>query len=82
MFIICAISRTIGNWARRSSGIDGRPALYSGWASKRNCGRPTSKLSMAKSGFRSCMPRSTICRKPKTAFTSVPSDMVSGGNAK
>jgi hypothetical protein len=82
MFIIAAISRTIGNWARRSSGIEGRPALYSGYASNRNCGLPTSKLSIAKSGFRSCMPRSTICRNPKTAFTRVPSDMVSGGSAK
>ncbi len=60
----------------------GRPALYSGYASKRNCGLPTSKLTIAKSGFTSCMPRSTIWRKPNTAFTSVPSDIVSGGSAK
>ena len=47
MPIIAVISRTIGNCPRRSSGMLGRPALYSGKASNRNCGFPTSKLTIA-----------------------------------
>ena len=47
MFIIVAISRTIGNCERRSSGMLGRPFLYSGYASKRNWGLPTSNETIA-----------------------------------
>ncbi len=47
MFIIEAISRTIGNCDRRSSGMLGRPFLYSGYASKRNFGFPTSNDTIA-----------------------------------
>jgi hypothetical protein len=74
---ICSIGST---WARRSSGIGGRCALYSGYISSRKVGPDASITNAAQSGFSLSVCRSMFTT-PNSAPVGSPSALLSGGSA-
>src|SRR5207302_11083186 len=68
-------------WARRSSGMARRPALYSTYSWERNVGLPRSNAAIAYSG-RDASTMASIDVKPYTAFVTRPSEVLMGGRAK
>ncbi len=65
-------SRIRSTWPRKSSGVSDRPALYSGYSSRRKVLRDTSKHTATCVGSSSRMRLMSMDVKPKTALVGWP----------